>query len=110
GTGPLFEVIARARSAYRDFVDSTARRFQHAVVKEGWPVQGRLRASDIYDRFVSVPWQEGKRVVYFWIDAFRYDLAKQLAASASSRHLVSVNVVCAQLPTITKVGMAALLP
>jgi hypothetical protein len=110
GTGPLFEVIARARSAYRGFVDSTARRFQDAVVKEGWPVQGRLRASDIYDKFVGVPWQEGKRVVYFWIDAFRYDLAKQLAASASSRHLVTVNAVCAQLPTITKVGMAALLP
>jgi hypothetical protein len=108
--GPLAEVIARARIAYRDFVDRTARAFQDAVVKEGWPAPGRPRANEIYDQFVRVPWQEGKRVAYFWIDAFRYDLAKRLAGSASSCHSVTVNTVCAQLPTITKIGMAALLP
>jgi hypothetical protein len=108
--GPLAEVIARARTAYRDFVDRTARAFQDAVLKEGWPAAGRPRANDIYDKFVRVPWQEGKRVAYFWIDAFRYDLATRLAASASSWHSVTVNTVCAQLPTITKIGMAALLP
>ena len=68
------------------------------------------RANDIYDQFVRVPWQEGKRVAYFWIDAFRYDLAEQLATLASGRHSVIVKSVCAQLPTITKIGMAALLP
>jgi hypothetical protein len=108
--GPLAEVVTRARTAYRDLVDRTARSFQDAVVKEGWPVPGRARANDIYDQFVRVPWQEGKRVAYFWIDAFRYDLAEQLATSASSRHLITVHAVCAQLPTITKIGMAALLP
>jgi hypothetical protein len=59
---------------------------------------------------VRVPWQEGKRLAYFWIDAFRYDLAEQLATLASGRHSVVVKSVCAQLPTITKIGMAALLP
>jgi hypothetical protein len=108
--GPLTEVIARARTAYRDFVDRTARSFQDAVVKEGWPAPGYPRANETYDQFVRVPWQEGKRVAYFWIDAFRYDLAKRLAASASSQHSVTVNAVCGQLPTITKIGMAALLP
>ena len=108
--GPLMEVIAKAREAHREFTDRVTRTFQDAVVKEGWPVPGRHRANDIYDQFVRVPRQEGKRVAYFWIDAFRYDLAKQLAASAASRHVVTVNAVCAQLPTITKIGMAALLP
>ncbi|MEQ2006269.1 MAG: PglZ domain-containing protein [Limisphaerales bacterium] len=108
--GPLADVIARARETHREFVDRVTRAFQDAVVKEGWPVPGRPRANDIYDQFVRVPWQDGKRVAFFWIDAFRYDLAKLLAASASSRHLVTVNAVCAQLPTITKIGMAALLP
>jgi hypothetical protein len=108
--GPLADVIARARETHRDFTDKITRLFQDAVVKEGWPVPGRGRANDIYDQFVRIPWQEGKRVAYFWVDALRYDLAKQLAASASSRHTVTVNAVCAQLPTITKIGMAALLP
>lgn len=108
--GPLSEVIARARTTHREFADRVTRSFQDAVVKEGWPVPGRPRANDIYDRFVRVPWQEGNRVAFFWIDAFRYDLAKLLAASAASRHVVTVNAVCAQLPTITKIGMATLLP
>lgn len=108
--GPLLDVITQARTAHREFVDRTARSFQDNVVKEGWPVPGRSRSNDIYDQFVRVPWQEGKRVAYFWIDAFRYDLAKQFATAASSRHFVTVNAVCAQLPTITKIGMAALLP
>jgi hypothetical protein len=108
--GPLTDVVARARTAHRDFLDRTARYFQDAVVKEGWPVAGRLRANDTYNQFVRVPWQEGKRVAYFWIDAFRYDLADQLATLAAGRHSVIVNAVCAQLPTITKIGMAALLP
>lgn len=108
--GPLAEVIASARTAYRDLVDRTARYFQDAVVKEGWPILGLPRTNDIYDKFVRVPWQEGKRVAYFWIDAFRYDLAEQLATSASIRHSVALNSACAQLPTITKIGMAALLP
>jgi hypothetical protein len=108
--GPLAEVMSQARIAHRAFVDRTARYFQDAVVKEGWPVQGRLRANDIYDQFVRVPWEAGKRVAYFWIDAFRYDLAQQLATSTLSRHSVTVSAVSAQLPTITKIGMAALLP
>jgi hypothetical protein len=107
--GPLADVIARSRETHWEFTDKVTRQFQDAVVKEGWPVPGRTRANDIYDQFVRVPWQEGKRVAYFWIDAFRYDLARQLAASTSSRHTVNVNAVSAQLPTITKIGMAALL-
>ena len=108
--GPLTEVITRARQSHREFTDRVTRSFQDVVIKEGWPVPGRPRANDIYDQFVRVPWQEGKRVAFFWIDAFRYDLAKLLAESASNRHHVTVHGVCAQLPTITKIGMAALLP
>ena len=108
--GPLADVLTRARETHRVFTDNVTRQFQDAVVKEGWPVPGRMRANDIYDQFVRVPWQEGKRVAYFWVDAFRYDLAKQLAASASGRHTVAVSAVSAQLPAITKIGMAALLP
>lgn len=108
--GPLTEVLAKARSTHREFSDRVTRSFQDAVVKEGWPVPGWPRANDVYDQFVRVPWQEGKRVAFFWVDAFRYDLAKLLAVALSARHQVTVKAVCAQLPTITKIGMAALLP
>lgn len=108
--GPLTDVLVKARTTYREFADRVTRSFQDAVVQEGWPAAGWSRSTDIYDQFVRVPWQEGKRVAFFWVDAFRYDLAKQLAVSASTRHVVTVKAVAAQLPTITKVGMTALLP
>jgi hypothetical protein len=108
--GPLAAVLTKARNEYRELLDRIVRAFQDSVVKEGWPVSGRTRANDVYDQFVRVPWQEGKRVAYFWVDAFRYDLALQLATQVSDRHEATVRAVCAQLPSITKVGMAALLP
>lgn len=108
--GPLHDVLVRARAEHRESIDGVTRSFQDAVTKQGWPAPGRIRANDVYDRFVRVPWQEGKRVAYLWVDAFRLDLAEQLRALASSRHTVTVSAVCGQLPSITKIGMAALLP
>jgi hypothetical protein len=107
---PLGQVLVQTRTRHRELVDRLTRKFQDAVGREGWPAGGRLRSSDIFDRFVRVPWQEGKRVAYFWVDAFRYDLAVTLAEAVAGRHAATLHAACAQLPTVTKVGMAALLP
>ena len=106
----LTTVLEKARTDYRELVDLLTRKFQECVGKEGWPASGRIRSNEIYDRYVSTPWKEGKKVAYFWVDALRYEAAKVLASSLSDRHQVTVDSVCAQLPTITKIGMAALLP
>jgi hypothetical protein len=44
------------------------------------------------------------------VDALRYELAQLLETALSGRHGVSIRPVCAQLPTVTRIGMAALLP
>jgi hypothetical protein len=108
--GPLNDVLQKARSAHRDQLDRMVRSFQDAVAQEGWPTPGRERANDVYERYVRTAWQEGKRVAYIWVDAFRYDLALHLAQQVGARHEATVRPVCAQLPSITKIGMAALLP
>lgn len=108
--GSLMDVLDKVRAAHREFVEDVTRRFQETVVAEGWPVSGYGRANETFDQYVRPLWQSGKRVAYFWVDAFRYDLAKLLVATAADRHVAMVHPVCAQLPSITKVGMAALLP
>jgi hypothetical protein len=110
GCAQLDELLAAVRSGYREACDRVARLFQEAVVKEGWPVSGRRRATDIFEQCVRAPWAQGKRIAYFWVDAMRYDLAKLLEQNIANRHGVTVEAVCAQLPTITRVSMAALLP
>ena len=108
--GPLTDVLAKARAEHRQQLDRMVRAFQDAVVQEGWPAAGRVRANEVYERYVRTAWSEGKRVAYIWVDAFRYDLALQLAHALAGRHEAKVHAVCAQLPSITKIGMAALLP
>ena len=107
---PLVELAGKVREAYLEAVDSLTRSFQRAVQKDGWPASGMPRATDIFERLVRTPWQAGQRVAYFWVDALRYDLALLLQELAGGRHAVKVQPACAQLPTFTVVGMAALLP
>jgi hypothetical protein len=108
--GPLQAVLARAREQYSAFADKLARHFQDSVAAEGWPAQGRDRAVDTFERFVEPAWKSGQRVAYFWIDALRFDLATPLEAALATRHGTRLHTVCGQLPGITPVGMAALLP
>ena len=106
----LEEALTKARNDYRELCDRIARLFQESVAKEGWPVSGRRRATEVFDQCVCTAWKQGRRVAFFWVDALRFDLAKLLEQSVSTRHGVAVEAVCAQLPTVTRVGMAALLP
>jgi hypothetical protein len=110
GCASLDESLAAVRGGYRETCDRVARLFQESVAKEGWPASGRRRATDTFEQYVRVPWAQGKRIVYFWVDALRYDLAKLLEQNIATRHGVTVEAACAQLPTITRVSMAALLP
>ena len=109
-TGPLVKVMAVARERYQTAADSLARHFQSKVVDEGWPAHSRQRAVDVFDLVVEPLWKSGKRVAIFWIDALRYDLALSLESTLARRHKTKIESVCGQLPGITSIGMAALLP
>jgi len=49
-------------------------------------------------------------VAYLLIDAVRYELGVGLAKHLNEAGQVDVQVACAQMPTVTPVGMATLLP
>ena len=107
----LVELVESAQERHRSVADKLQNRFADAIVKEGWPSHGHLRATQVFDRIVA-PLLEtrGKRVAYFMVDALRFELAAALERQLADAHVCRLQAVCAQLPTITPVGMAALLP
>jgi hypothetical protein len=81
-----------------------------SVLKEsGWEVPGILRQTEVYESRVV---GSTERTAYLLIDALRYemgaDLSKQLLPMGATRLRLEPAVAAA--PSITPVGMAALLP
>lgn len=106
----LDDLVYEARRFYRQTADNLQAKFMDSVSRDGWPVEGRTAAMGIFDRFVA-PWiKERKKTAYFLVDALRYELAAELLNELTGDYEAALDAVCGQLPGITQVGMAALMP
>ncbi len=106
----LEKLVDAARNAYRDRASRVQTKFMDAVSAEGWPAAGMIRHTQVFDKFAA-PWlKERKKVAFFMVDALRYELAVELENQLSGGYGTTIDAVCGQLPAITPVGMAALLP
>jgi hypothetical protein len=106
----LEPLVTAARGAYRQTVDLVQAKFLDAIEKDGWPVSGKSAAADVFDKFVAPLMESRKKTAYFLVDALRYELAAEVQNELCGSYEVSLAAVCAQLPSVTLVGMAALLP
>jgi PglZ domain len=106
----LEPLVEHAREGYRKFVEQVQERFVSGVQTEGWPLSGRTRNTEVFDRFITPTLKERKRrVAFFMVDALRFELGVVLQKKLKD-DACTLEVVCAQLPTVTAVGMASLLP
>ncbi len=106
----LDHIVKEARKHYFNAIEGLQKKFITAVCDEGWPVSGRTRHSEVFNHFVA-PWLKGRqKVAFFMVDALRYELAVELENELSSNLTTDITAVCAQLPTVTSVGMSALMP
>lgn len=109
--GLLQEVIEQARARYRRLAEKVQTVFVRHLETAGWPPQGRLANAEVYDRLLAGRLKEsGRRVAYLMIDALRYELGVALETMLSEDGPVELQAAYAQLPSITLVGMASLLP
>jgi hypothetical protein len=109
--GNTERVIHQARQTYRKLVDKVQSGFIRQIEKSSWPITGRLANVDVFDKHVAPKLMEsGRRVALFLIDAMRYELGVELAKQLDGEGQVDVQAACAQLPTVTAIGMASLLP
>lgn len=105
------EVIGQARARYRLLAGKVEGVFIKHLETAGWPPTGRLANADVFDRLISDRIKEsGRKVAYLMIDALRYELGVALEKLLSEDGPVELQAAYAQLPTITPVGMASLLP
>lgn len=107
----MHELIRKARSQYSQLAEKVQTAFMKRIEESGWPPQGRLANAEVFDRFVAERLKEsGRKVAYLLVDALRYELGVALEKMLTEDGPVELLTAYAQLPTITLVGMASLLP
>lgn len=105
----LEKLIARARQRYVEVGSELAKQFVEAFAEAQHPISGVLRQTHVFDRQVRPQLDEGK-IAYLWVDALRYEMARELSEVLKDDFELSIQPAIATIPTITEIGMAALLP
>lgn len=110
GFDEVEDAVNLVREDYRQYLNHLQERFLAAVQQEGWPLDGMPANQSTFDQVVSPMLKSGTKVVYFLVDALRLELAQQLSESMAQDFPNQLTATCAQLPCVTRFGMAALLP
>lgn len=95
------------RRVYEDACHAMARGFTRALVDASWTVPGSMHQTHVFsDVVVTRP----RPVAYFLVDAMRFEMGVELAERLPKTAECSVRHAIGALPSITPIGMAALLP
>ena len=99
--------IARVRQDYAEWVRALNEGFTPALVGSQWDTGWEIHQTQVFDTRVKPSEQP---VALFVVDAFRYEMAEELAGRLEQAGGRTLEAAVGALPTITPVGMAALLP
>lgn len=103
--------MQKARNAFGAFSSRVQDLFIRHLEQTGWPPLGRLANTDLFDQMVAPHLQQsGRRIAYFMIDSLRYELGVALWQQLAEDDAAELKAAMAPLPSVTSVGMAALLP
>jgi len=108
GDDQLAKLVTELRSDYTTAAGHMTERFIGGLVQAKWKLDGVLQQRQIFTRVVKPLLTEGK-VAYIWADALRFEMANELATELGDTDMTLVGAL-GTLPSITPVGMAALLP
>lgn len=109
--GVMTPIKLQARKAYGKLVERAQLIFTRHLAVSGWPMPNYLANIEVFDRVVAPKLEHnGHRVAYLMIDALRFELGVALERQLADDGVVELRPALAQLPTVTPVGMASLLP
>ena len=109
--GIMQPVQQQARKKYGKLIEKVQLLFTRHLQQTGWPVVGWLANGDVFDKLVAPKLhQSGTKIAYLMVDALRYELGVALEKQLAEDGKVELKPALAQLPSITSVGMASLLP
>lgn len=99
--------LARVRADCEAVLRKQAVSFTSLLEEAGWGVKGILHQTRVYPEVVE---GHAGTVALFTVDALRYEMGEELSRLLPDALDVVLRPAVAALPTITPVGMAALLP
>lgn len=103
----LEQAINLVRRDHETLLEQMAEGYSAALVEAKWNVPDVLHQTRIYPELVE---KAGGRVAYFFVDAMRYEMGAELAQLLEDAEDLRLVPAAVALPSITHVGMAALLP
>lgn len=103
------KLFVRARQRYTKVGSDLARHFLIQIQKAKLPDKRLLRQRDIFERHVK-PALDTAKIAYVWVDALRFEMAHELARLLKDDFEIELYPAVGAVPTITEIGMAALLP
>lgn len=105
----LEKLITKAEQRYTEVGSELARHFINHFQKARHPIDGLLRQRDIFKKWVK-PRLGADKVAYVWVDALRFEMARELCRLLRGDFRLEIQPAIGTAPTITEIGMAALLP
>ena len=103
----LEQALGRVRRHHEGLIAQMAKGYSHALETSGWTIPGVLHHTRIFPEVVDVT---GDRTAYFFVDAMRYEMGADLVEQLREGEGVTLAPAVSVLPSITVLGMAALLP
>ena len=102
------KLVIRARQRYVEVGSKTAQCFLTQLQKTA-PDKDITRQREVFERYVK-PALGNQKIAYLWVDALRFEMGREFARLFKDDFEVDLHVVLAAVPTVTEIGMAALLP
>lgn len=99
--------LSRVRRRYEDLLQLLGEGFLDALARSGWVPGGVLSQTRAFDDVVEA---SREPTAYLLVDAFRYEMAGELQEYLRDAESLELRPALAAIPSITVVGMAALLP
>ena len=103
----LHQALTVIVQAYDALSQALAAGFCRALKTAQWQAAGVFRQTEIYEKVVA---RLSGPVAYFLVDSLRFEMGVELARQLDGAGEIILRPALAALPTITKIGMAALLP
>jgi uncharacterized protein (TIGR02687 family) len=81
-------------------------------MKNDWRIPGIVNQRDFYSTYINPMVSKGERVFVIISDALRYEVGNEIAEKLNEEVINSTNIyaMLSTVPSITKLGMASLLP
>lgn len=105
----LVKLVANARARYAAVAGNLAEQFVRAYEQQRFELPQILLQADLFREMVFPFTQQGK-TAYILVDALRFEMAHELLTMLDDGWQAQLNVALATPPTITEIGMAALMP